>query len=259
MKKFMKSEIAIKSNSYWSLLNRLQEGTFVDLTHAFDSTIPHFKDAKPMQVQDIRTREQGGFWVQYFEFEGQWGTHVDAPAHYCEGKRTIDQIDVKEMLLPLVVLDIHKQVEKNSDYILRLSDIYEWEQQYGPIPEGAFVALRTDWSKRWPDNKAMHNIDEQELSHTPGWSRETLAYLYEECRIKASGHETIDPDPGLLSVETHWECERYILERNCYQIELMTNLDKCPPYGALLVCSFPKPKNASGFPARLFAICPPYS
>ncbi len=26
--------------------------------------------------------------------------------------------------------------------------------------EGAFVAFRSDWSKRWPDQDAMRNLDE---------------------------------------------------------------------------------------------------
>jgi hypothetical protein len=41
-----------------------------------------------------------------------------------------------------------------------------------------------------------------------------------------------------------------------YQIELLTNLDKVPESGAIVVVSFPKPKGGSGFPARVFAILP---
>jgi len=36
----------------------------------------------------------------------------------------------------------------------------------------------------------------------------------------------------------------------------LTNLDKMPEYGALVVVTFPKPKDGSGFPARVFAILP---
>ena len=41
-----------------------------------------------------------------------------------------------------------------------------------------------------------------------------------------------------------------------YQIELLTNLDKVPEAGAIVIVSFPKPKDGSGFPARVFAIVP---
>ena len=32
----------------------------------------------------------------------KWGTPVDPPAHFIKGLRTVDQIDPKEMILPLV-------------------------------------------------------------------------------------------------------------------------------------------------------------
>jgi kynurenine formamidase len=242
--------------SFWPLLDELKKGVFVDLTHAFDASIPHFETAIPMQVEEASSYKKNGILINRYHFEGQWGTHVDAPAHFVEGKRFLDQIPVEEMILPLVVIDIHDKVAANPDYILNTNDVLTFEDTFGKIPQGAFVALRTDWSKRWPDDKAMHNKDINGVSHTPGWSLDVLSYLYNECMITASGHETIDPDPGIQAKETNWACERYILNKNHYQIELLNNLDLCPPRGAIVVCSFPKPKNGVGFPARVFAICP---
>jgi len=50
--------------------------------------------------------------------------------------------------------------------------------------------------------------------------------------------------------------EFYVLSTNHYQIELLTKLDQVPELGALIVGTFPKPKNGTGFPARVFAILP---
>jgi kynurenine formamidase len=85
---------------------------------------------------------------------------------------------------------------------------------------------------------------------------EVLQYLYEERKITASGHETTDTDPGLATSKDDYSLEAYILSQNHYQIELLTNLDKVPEAGALVVAAFPKPKDGSGFPARVFAILP---
>ena len=82
---------------------------------------------------------------------------MDPPAHFVRGKRMLDQIDVKEMILPLAVLDIHENAAKKSDYAVTMDDVKAWETRHGPIPEGCFVALRTDWCKRWPDDRAMQN------------------------------------------------------------------------------------------------------
>ena len=187
------------------------------------------------------------------------GTHVDPPAHFARGSRTlrtVDQISLKEMILPLVVIDVHADVAKNPDYTLSLERIKKWETEHGAIPPGAFVALRTDWSKRWPDGAAMQNKDEKGISHYPGWSLPALKYLYEERKITASGHETMDTDPGFAAARDDYSLESYILGSNHYQIELLTNLDQVPEAGALVVVSFPKPKGGSGFPARVFAILP---
>jgi len=118
------------------------------------------------------------------------------------------------------------------------------------------VALRTDWSKRWPDDAATQNKDEKGISHYPGWSLTALKYLYEERKITASGHETTNTDPGIAASRDDYSLERYILGTNHYQIELLTNLDQVPEAGALVVVSFPKPRGGSGFPARVFAILP---
>lgn len=242
--------------SFWPLCQQLKQGRFVDLTHAFDSNSPHFELSSVMSVEDVATYQEQGYWVQKFHMEGQWGTHVDSPAHFCKGLRMVDQISLQEMILPLVVVDIHEKVAKNPDYILLVDDLLSWEDTYGRIPKGAFVALRTDWSKRWPNQAAMYNHDRAGVAHTPGWSLDALSYLYEECEITASGQETIDPDPGFRVKDTQWACERYILSKDHYQIELLANLDQCPPKGAIVFCTFPKPRQSSGFPARVFAICP---
>ena len=83
-----------------------------------------------------------------------------------------------------------------------------------------------------------------------------LKYLYEERKITASGHETTDTDPGVAASKDDATLETYILSTNHYQIELLTNLDQVPETGALVIGTFLKPKGGSGFPARVFAICP---
>jgi len=160
------------------------------------------------------------------------------------------------MLLPLVVLDIHENASANPDYTISMDDVSAWESRYGKIPEGCFVALRTDWSKRWPNQTAMLNIDRDGTMHYPGWSMEVLRYLYEDRKITASGHETTDTDPGIQTSKDDYMLESYILGHDHFQIELLANLDKVPEYGALIVVAFPKPEGGSGFPARAFAILP---
>jgi kynurenine formamidase len=234
----------------------LQDAEFVDLTHEFSPTTPHWKGFAPETVTTLFTIAKDGFHAESFCHPGQWGTHVDPPAHFHDGLKTVDQIDPKEFLLRLVVLDVHDKVAKNPDYVVTLGDVKRWEAKHGAIPAGAFVALRTDWSKRWPDDAAMQNTDAKAVAHYPGWSKEVLQYLYETRKITASGHETTDTDPGLAVTKDDYSLESYILGTNHFQIELLANLDKLPEAGALVLVTFPKPKNGTGFPARVVALVP---
>ena len=241
----------------WKAINA---GTFVDLTHPFGPGIPHWKgfpDEKreTLYWYDASVPSHGtGFFAQAFTHVGQWGTHVDPPAHFIKGLRTVDQIDVSEMVMPLVVFDVHEKVAASPDYTLTMDDVKAWEARHGPVPEKAFAAMRTDWSRRWPDADAMQNRDEKGVSHYPGWSRETLQYLYEHRKITASGHEPTDTDPGVNASKDDFSLEIYILQQNHYQIEMLANLDQVPEAGAIVVVAFPKPAGGSGFPARVFAI-----
>ena len=235
---------------------------FVDLTHAFSPGVPHWKGFPDEKRETLYGYGPGegtlgsGFYAQSFTHVGQWGTHVDPPAHFAKGMRTVDQIGVKEMILPLVVIDVHEKVADNPDYAIAMEDVADWEKRNGPIPEQAFVAMRTDWGKRWPDMDAMQNRDAAGIAHYPGWSLEVLKYLYEDRKIAASGHETTDTDPGVATSKDDYSLETYVLKQNHYQIELLANLDQVPEAGALAVVTFPKPKDGSGFPARVFAILP---
>lgn len=248
--------------SLWPLQAQLSAHKFVDLTHSFSSGIPRwpgFPDEvrKTIYWYDKKPDTMGsGFYAEVFTHVGQWGTHVDPPAHFIRGLRTVDEIDLKEMVLPLVVIDVHEEVARNPDYTLTIERIGQWEKAHGPIPAGAFVAMRTDWSKRWPDAEKLENKDSKGVAHYPGWSLPALKMLYEERKITASGHETTDTDPGLATTKDDYSLETYILKTNHYQIELLTNLDQVPESGAIVIATFPKPKGGSGFPARVFAIVP---
>jgi kynurenine formamidase len=230
----------------------LKSKRFVDLTHAFGPGIPHWPGFPDEKRETIYYYEEGvgslgaGFFAQRYTLVGQWGTHVDPPAHFARGLRTVDQIDPKEMLLPLVVLDVHEAVRSNPDYAVTLNDVERWERRHGPVPEGAFVALRTDWSRRWPDMAKMRNEDARKVAHYPGWSLPVLKYLYEKRKVTASGHETTDTDPGTATSKGDYSLEAYILKQDHYQIELLCNLDRVPEYGALVVATFP---NRGGGPA----------
>src|SRR5690242_10726478 len=108
------------ANSLWPLQRTLASKKFVDLTHEFAPGIPHWpgfpdETRRTIYWYDKRPDTMGsGFFAEVFTHVGQWGTHVDPPAHFIKGLRTVDQIDPKEMILPLVLIDVHEEADRKS-------------------------------------------------------------------------------------------------------------------------------------------------
>jgi kynurenine formamidase len=246
----------VTSLSLWEVYRAAFAGAiFTDLSHAFHPGQPRFSAFPDEERQLVFDYPKGdAFQVHRYAFVGQWGTHVDPPVHFIEGGRAVDDLPVTDMLLPLVVLDIRERVAGNADATPELADLAAWESRNGTIPAGCFVALRTGWSKRWPDNEHFYNRSADGVSHCPGWSRAVLEELFEGRGIAAIGHEQIDTDPGMATSKGDFSLEHYVLSRDRWQIELLANLDALPEAGALIMASWPKAKGGSGFPARAVAI-----
>jgi len=253
---FEMASAAQVSFQLWDMLDVLKSHKFVDLTNSFAPGIPRWPGDPDAEFNTIANYDTDGFLVQEFVHVGQYGTHMDAPAHFHQGRRTIDRIDVKEMIAPLVVINVVGKVAADPDYELTVDDVKAWEAQYGPVPPDAFVAMRSDWSKRWPDVDAYLNKDEAGQAHYPGWTVEALEYLYEDRGILGSGQEPLDTDAAVAQNDTGFAAESYVLGTDHYQIALLTNLDKVPEAGAVAIVAAPKPEGGSGFPARVFAIVP---
>ena len=100
-----------------------------------------------------------------------------------------------------MVIDISQQAKKDPRYAVTVEDIKAYEAKYGPIPDGALVALRSDWYKKWPDMDALSGIDAEGKENAPGWSLEALEYIYKVRNAAANGHETLDTDSSAVAEE----------------------------------------------------------
>jgi kynurenine formamidase len=227
---------------------------FVDLTHTFSPLTPVWKGFGPANFAAAADPATGrpytigedGFRTFFYSLVGQYGTHIDPPAHFDSHGSTLDELPVKQMILPLVVFDITPILGRDPNHALTVEDIKVWERRYGRVRAGSFAALRTDMSRDW--ERDPERFKRQPF---PAWSLDAIKFLYVERGIVANGHESMDTDatPDLRA-------EAWLLKHGHWQIEVMANLDQVPATGALIVVSWPKPRGGLGFPARAFAILP---
>lgn len=244
----------------WQALEEAKKLRWVELSHSLNNDSPYWSGIPEGSVELSKTVFDWGTpmlecLIQTFKFPGQFGTHIDFPGHFIKDAPLSEQFGVEDAVFPLCVVDVTDKVAKDPTYVVTAEDIKGYEAKYGDIPKGAFVALRTDWSKRWPDMNAMSGIAEDGSENFPGWSMEALKYIYEVREAAASGHETLDTDASKEAAAAgDLACERYVLAIGKLQIECLCNLDKVAPAGAVLIAAWPRIENATGLPVRVWAL-----
>ncbi|MDD4691166.1 cyclase family protein [Eubacterium aggregans] len=244
----------------WKALESAKNFKWIELSHSLNNDSPFWGGIPEGAVELAKTCFDWGHpdlecQIQTFKFPGQFGTHIDFPAHFIKGKDKSEAYGVGDLVFPLCVVDITAQSKENNSYAVTVEDIKAYEEEFGAIPEGAFVALRTDWYKRWPDMDALSGLAEDGSENFPGWSMEALKYIYEVRKAAANGHETLDTDSSAVAAAAgDLICERYVLDQDKLQVELLKNLDLVKPAGAVLIVSYPRIEGATGLPARVWAV-----
>ena len=244
----------------WEALKEARKYKWVELSHSLSNESPYWAGIPEGSVELAKTcfdwgNEMLECLMQTFKFPGQFGTHIDFPGHFIKDRELSEKYGVGDLIFPLCVVDVTDKVKENPEYAVTVKDIKEYEAKYGEIPDGAFVALYTGWSEKWPDMDALSGTDEEGGEHFPGWSLEALKYIYEERNAAANGHEALDTDASAAAAAARdLACERYVLAQGKLQVEVLTNLDKVAPAGAVILVSYPRFEGATGLPARVWAI-----
>lgn len=236
----------------------IDEGKLVDLTHDFDSSTIYWPNAQSFEwKKEAWGMAAGGYWytAAHYAASEHGGTHLDSPIHFGEGKATVDQLPVAQLVGPAVVIDISAACANDADYRLRVEDIAAWEKQHGTIPAGTIVLVRTGWGKFWPEKKKYLGDDTPGRTtelHFPGIAREAAELLVAR-GVDGVGIDTASMDYGpSRDFPTH----RVLAAANIYGLENVANLEKLPATGATLIALPMKIKGGTGAPARIIAVLP---
>jgi kynurenine formamidase len=225
----------------------------LDLSYAInDKLVPWPGDAKFFEAKVNATIEKNGYFTRSFWMLEHYGTHLDAPAHFPPGRTTVDQIPVKQLFGPAVVIDVRAESTKDADYLLPVARIAEWEKLHGSIPESAIVLLRTGWASRWPDVQKYRNQDATGKMHFPGFSTEAAKMLIER-KVSGLGCDTLSIDYGASS---DFAVHHLSLGAGLYHLENLADLGELPERGAFLIVAPIKLEGGSGGAVRVFALLP---
>ena len=238
----------------------------VDLTQVLSPDFPTlvlppvYGQTWPFRQERISQYDEAGpgwYWNN-FSCGEHTGTHFDAPAHWITGRdlpqNTVDTIDVRNFIAPAVVVDASAEVADNEDWLLTVDFLQQWEGPHGRIPAGAWLAFRTDWSKRLADPAAFVNKKE-DGAHTPGPTQETVEWLIHERNVLGFAVETINTDAGQsYRWSLPYPCHTLMHGAGRFGLQCLRNLDQLPPTGAMIVAAPLKIQEGSGSPLRVLAL-----
>jgi kynurenine formamidase len=237
----------------------------VDLTQALGPETPviglppQFAPSPGVTIEQISHYDDKGpgwYW-NTLHFGEHTGTHFDAPVHWITGKdlpdNACDTIPVRRFVGPACVVDVTAEVEANPDFLLTREGLLAWEAGHGRIPKGAWVFLRSGWSRR-TGAKDFLNVG-PDGPHNPGFHKETILFLIQERDILGVGVETVGTDAGQAGTfDPPFPTHTLMHGAGKFGLASLRNLDQLPPTGAVVIAAPLKIVHGSGSPLRVLAL-----
>ena len=95
-----------------SIADDLLRGQWIDLTHDFSEETIYWPTAKSFEKTTVfKGYTDAGFYYTAYNFSAaeHGGTHIDAPIHFYEGRNTVDQIPIEQLIGPVWLFEFQKK------------------------------------------------------------------------------------------------------------------------------------------------------
>lgn len=210
------------------------------------------------EISHYDDRGPGWYW-NILTLGEHTGTHFDAPVHWVTGKdlpnNATDTILPSRFVGPACVIDVTADVERDADFLLTIERVEQWESEHGRLPAGAWLLVRSGWSRRKGREEFLGLRDGG--SHSPGFHPTCSAFLAKERDILGVGVETVGTDAGAAGgFDPPFPSHTYMHGSGKFGITSLVNLDQLPSTGAIVIAAPLKIVNGSGSPLRVLAITP---
>jgi len=144
------------------------------------------------------------------------------------GVWTVDTLPATRLVAPLAVIEAQHKNFPDSESLVTMNDVADYERDHGAVPQGALVLLT---SKK---------------EQTPRFSDDALHFLVEARNIVGIGNSGTDVVPSTQDF--------YLATKGIYELENVANLSLVPPSGVIAIAAPEKINGASEGPVRLMAL-----
>lgn len=225
-------------------------GAYHDMTHELYPDFPTYFGAPQLFMDQKFNYAEHKFNLFELRINEHTGTHMDAPLHFSADGRSVAEIPVEQLIVPLAVIDIRDRAAANADAQVTPDDIKAWTAAHGPIPKNACVAMNSGWDAHVATPK-FRNADDAKAMHFPGFHVEAAKMLIEDGNAIGIAVDTLSLDIGPSpDFATHYGW----LPTGRWGLECLANLGALPATGATLIVGAPKIRGGTGGPSRVFAM-----
>jgi arylformamidase len=209
-----------------------------DLTALYQTHMPVWATAPLPVVEPVGIIARDGYSIERLTALTHSGTHLDAPYHFLETGKTVDQIAPNDLVGVGAVLDVRKELK--GTIIPQVALEKHWPKSFDP----EIVLLETGWSHdRSSTRKYLYDF--------PGIEPTTAEWLAKK-KVKGVGTDTLGIDPFS---NDKFEAHKVLLGRGIWILEALDNLDTLRESTPYTVVAGPlKLQGASGAMSRVFAI-----
>ena len=123
----------------------------VDLSHAVTPETQVYPGDPVPHLEQHSTIDRDGFNLMSISMGSQSGTHVDAPYHFDNGTKRIDELPLPLFVGPATVIDCGKLAARQQITAESLGD------QLAQIQSGDIVLFKTQWSRFYGTDEYFNN------------------------------------------------------------------------------------------------------
>ncbi len=213
------------------------KGGMSHLSHVFDENASIFPGDPAPEITIVNTIPVDFFLLESVKTGTHTSTHFDAPGHFVTGGRTVDQLRPEEFIYPAYVIDVRDRIGfEGPNFQLSVMDIRAYEQTNGRIKRGSLVIIHTGFDQLF-GTPAF-------LGDAPGFSGDTVQWLFDKRHIKGLGSDTFGPD---ATMDIDFLATDTALRNDGVAIPGLANLDSLAIKGDMILAPAVRLRDGSGY------------
>ncbi|KAH9915872.1 putative cyclase [Fomitopsis serialis] len=189
---------------------------YVDLSQTLDPNTPVYPGDPIFSCCPTLTIEHDGNNVTSISMGSHTGTHVDAPYHFIQDGKRIDEVPLSRFVGSAVVVDVSNKAAKQPFVWSDLQPYEERLRRYVSEDASVILLVRTDWSRHWGTDTFFEH---------PYLDREAAERVI-TTGVRTIGIDTLSPDPTHLDphAEADFAVHQVILGAGGIIAENLSNL-----------------------------------